>query len=145
MRLNTGPQQLISAQTQRVAQALIDLIDGTACGGRDHRVEKTTGPACSIGELGGEGGVAAGDTAFAQQRGQRQIGVSILARYRPQYVEGGLTRWVKLTPRTLRRTRTPPGVLIRPAARRTRTHSARTSASSRAPRAQSAAFITFLP
>ncbi len=113
-------------------------------GGRaDDRVEQPPAAAGAIGQLGGESGVAAGDSAFGQQRRQRQVGVGIALGNRLQHIECGAASrvqglaagfaWAVL------------GTLWPTLAALRSGHDARTSASSRAPRAQSAASMSFFP
>ena len=49
----------------------------------------------AVGQFGGEGGVASGDAALAQQRGQREVGVGVAFGHRAQHVEGGLAGGVE--------------------------------------------------
>ena len=53
----------------------------------DDRVEQSAGAARAVGQFGGEGGVAAGDSALAQQCGQREVGVGVALGHRAQHVE----------------------------------------------------------
>ena len=132
MLFDAGAQQLVGAQPQQVQQHGIDAVGRTAGGAADDGVEQAAGAAGAVGQFGGESGVAAGDSAFAQQRGQREVGVGISLRHRAQHVERGATGRVE---RLARGSSLDCGA----------GHCARASSSRRAPRAQSAAFISFLP
>ena len=82
-----GAQQLVGAQPQQVQQHRVDLSRRAARGRGDDGVEQPAGAAGAVGQFGGERGVAAGDSAFAQQRGQREVGVGVALRDRAQHVE----------------------------------------------------------
>ena len=122
-------QQLVGAQPQQIQQHRVDVLGRPTRGRADDRVEQAAGAAGAVGQLGGERRVAAGDSAFAQERGQSEVGIGVSLRDRTQHVErrlaGGVKRFAPLASRL--------------------GHFARTASSRRAPRAQSAAFIGFLP
>ena len=129
---DAGAQQLVAAQPKQVKQHGVDAIGRAPCGVADDGVEQAAGAAGAVGQLGGECGVAACDSSFAQQRGQCQVGVGVFFGHRAQHVE-----------------RRASGRIKRFSARRSLVgragHSARASSSRRAPRAQSTALISFLP
>ena len=151
---DVGAQQLIRAEPQQVQQHGVDLIHRPPGRGGDHDVEQSPGAAGAVGEFGREGGVAAGDAAFAQQSGERQVGVGVSFGDRAQDVERGATGGVELGPAR------PPGRLRRPVTAvfatlgstvvsvltaTTLIHDARAWSPRRAPRVQSSASIGFLP
>ena len=96
VRVDAGAQQLVGAEPQQVEQ------HRRRCG-RAGRFAACTMTASSrpsarhvaVGEFGGEGGVTAGDVAFAQQRGQHQVGVGVALGDGAQHVEGRLAGGVE--------------------------------------------------
>ena len=140
MAVDARAKKLVCTEPQQVEQHGVDLLDWPVGGRRDDRIEKPTGAACPVCELGRECRVPAGDAALVEQRGQREVGVGIAFGYRPQHVErraaGGVERVAS------RRG------LVGPARRPTSRvggHDARADSPRRAPRAQSAAAIDLLP
>ena len=87
VRVDPGAQQLVGAQPQQVQQHGVDALGRAPGGVADDGVEQAAGAAGAVGQFGGERRVAAGDSALAQQGGQRQIGVGVALRHRPQHVE----------------------------------------------------------
>ena len=129
VRVDPGAQQLVGAQPQQVEQHRVDVVRRASRGRGDDGVEQAAGAAGAVGQFGGEGGVAAGDAALAQQRGQHEVGVGVAFRDRAQHVERRAARRIE------RLAARPAGF----------GHDAVADSSSRAPRAQSAASIGFLP
>ena len=129
MSSHVGTEQLVGAESQQVQQHGVDLIDRPTGRSGNDSIKQTTGTARPVGEFGGERRITAGDTAFGEQCGQRQVGVGVTLGDCAQYVER----------------RAPRRVQLLAALTSAAVHDARTPASRRAPRAQSAAAIRFLP
>ena len=68
VRVDPRAQQLVGAEPQQVEQHRVDAVRRPSGGLGDDGVEQPAGAARTVGQFGGEGGVTAGDAAFAQQR-----------------------------------------------------------------------------
>lgn len=84
-------QQLVGAQAQHVQQRRVDLLQRAVHAGGEDRVQAALGAQRAVEQLGGEGGVAAGDLVGAQQAGQHQVRVGVLLPHQAQPLEGDLT------------------------------------------------------
>ena len=147
---DVGAQQLVGAQPQQVEQHRVDLVHRPARRRGDDRIEQTAGAAGAVGQFGGECRVAAMDSTFGEQRGQRQVGVGVALGDRAQHVEGGAPGRVEFGPRPAPRgcgtiaARIPAGrPSVSPAV--ALVHEATRCSPSRAPRNQSSAPMAFLP
>ena len=148
---DVGPQQLVGTQPQQIQQHRVDLVHRASGRRRNDRIQQPAGAASAVGQLSRKGRVPAADPTLGQQRRKGQVGVGVAIGHRAQHVEGRASGRVQLGPTWPTRPG-PVGVGTATGVRRaaaagpgTLIHDARTSGSSRAPRAQSGAAIGFLP
>src|SRR5699024_9035389 len=120
-----GAQQLVDPQAQIVEDLRVDVADRPVGGRGDHRVEQPEFACGTVGQFGGEGGVAAADAAVGEQFWQQQVGVGLALAHRAQHIPGhgarridrALTAAAGLTaPPVLTRTRAGPGAALAVAA-----------------------------
>ena len=92
MGADAGTEQLVAAQAQDVEHRRVELVQRTVAARGEHRVVGALAAQGAVGELGRQGGVAAGELAVGEQPGQQQVGVGRAVADRREYVVGGAAR-----------------------------------------------------
>ena len=87
-----GGEELVRAEPEDLADRRVELVQRAVAAGREHGVVGALAAQRAVGELGREGGVAAGDVAVGQQLGQQQVRVCLAVLHRREDLVGGAAR-----------------------------------------------------
>ena len=98
-----GAEQLVRAEAQHEQHRRVELFQRAVAARGEHGVVAALAAQGAVGQLGREGGVAAGQPALGEQPRQQQVGVGLALVHGGEHVVGGAARIG--APRRLR----PPG------------------------------------
>jgi hypothetical protein len=106
---DAGIQDLVGAEAENVEHRRVELGQGAVTAGGKDRVVGALAAQGAVGELGREGGIAAGELAVGEELRQQQVGIGFAVADRRQDVVGGAARQTRPARRVTLRGRSGVG------------------------------------